>query len=167
VCVCVCVVLTVVVVDYLEVLDRRLSDAAVEVQHVGLGVVVPHGRLVVQLDQVVQRVALPPAQEALLLLKHKPRPHVLPFVVVVFPEEEGGGGGRQTHALRPHGDPFEVHAHAGDDHGHLARPFEAQHVGLLPSGTEESVTMFLTWRLGMYAVGAVFVFVFFTRPSLT
>ena len=63
--------LTVVVMDYLEVFDRSLGDAAVEVQHVRLSVVVPHGRLVVQLDQVVQRVTLPPAQEALLVLWHK------------------------------------------------------------------------------------------------
>lgn len=60
--------LTVVVVNYLEVFDRGLGNAAVEVEHVGLGVVVPHRRLVVQLDEVVQRVTLPPAQEALLLL---------------------------------------------------------------------------------------------------
>lgn len=54
--------------NYLEVFDRGLGNAAVEVEHVGLGVVVPHRRLVVQLDEVVQRVTLPPAQEALLLL---------------------------------------------------------------------------------------------------
>lgn len=65
--------LTVVVVDDLEVFDRGLGDAAVEVEHVGLGVVIPDGRLVVQLDQVVQRVILPPAQEALLLLQHTHR----------------------------------------------------------------------------------------------
>lgn len=62
--------LTVVVVNDLKVFDGSLGDTAVEVQHVGLGVVVPHGRLVVQLDQVVQRAVLPPAQEALLLLCH-------------------------------------------------------------------------------------------------
>lgn len=61
-------VLTVVVADDLKVLHGGLSDAAVEVQHVRLSVVVPHGGLVVQLDQVVQRVRLPPAQETLLLL---------------------------------------------------------------------------------------------------
>lgn len=56
--------------NYLEVFDRGLGNAAVEVEHVGLGVVVPHRRLVVQLDEVVQRVTLPPAQEALLLLSY-------------------------------------------------------------------------------------------------
>lgn len=64
------VVLTVVVVHDLEVLDGGLGDAAVEVEHVGLRVLVPHRRLVVQLDQVVQGVAVPPAQDALLLLAH-------------------------------------------------------------------------------------------------
>ena len=60
--------LTVVVVDDLEVLDGGLGDAAVEVEHVGLRVVVPHGRLVVQLDQVLQTSVLPLAQQALLFL---------------------------------------------------------------------------------------------------
>lgn len=60
--------LTVVVVNYLKVFDRGLSDAAVEVQHIRLGVIVPHRGLIVQLYQVVQRVILPPVQEALLLL---------------------------------------------------------------------------------------------------
>lgn len=46
--------LTVIVVHDLEVLDRRLGDAAVEVEHVGLSVIVPHRCLVVQLDEVVQ-----------------------------------------------------------------------------------------------------------------
>lgn len=63
--------LTVIVVNYLEVFDRGLGNTAVEVEHVGLGVVVPHRRLVVQLDEVVQRVTLPPAQQALLLLSYR------------------------------------------------------------------------------------------------
>lgn len=63
--------LTVVVVHYLEVFDGGLGDAAVEVQHVGLRVLVPHRRLVVQLDQVVQGVIVPPAQDALLLLSRR------------------------------------------------------------------------------------------------
>jgi hypothetical protein len=54
--------------DDLEVLDGGLGDAAVEVEHVGLRVVVPHGRLVVQLDQVLQTSVLPLAQQALLFL---------------------------------------------------------------------------------------------------
>lgn len=45
--------LTIVVMDDLKVLDGGLCDAAVEIEHVGLGVVVPHGGLVVQLDQVL------------------------------------------------------------------------------------------------------------------
>lgn len=62
--------LTVVVVNDLEVFHRGLRDASVEVQHVGLRVVVPHGGLVVQLDEVFHGVILPPAEEALLLLSH-------------------------------------------------------------------------------------------------
>lgn len=61
-------VLTVIVVNDLEVFDRSLGNSTVEVKHIGLGVIVPHRCLIVQLDQVVQRVILPPAQEALLLL---------------------------------------------------------------------------------------------------
>ena len=55
--------------DDLKVLDGGLGDAAVEVEHVGLGVVVPHRGLVVQLDQVVQGVVLPLTQQAVLLLQ--------------------------------------------------------------------------------------------------
>ena len=60
--------LTVIWMDDLEVLDGGLGDAAVEVEHVGLRVVVPDGRLVVQLDQVLQTSVLPLAQQALLFL---------------------------------------------------------------------------------------------------
>lgn len=52
----------------LEVLNRRLGDTAVEVKNVGLCVVVPYRRLVVELNEVVQGVTVPPAQQALLLL---------------------------------------------------------------------------------------------------
>lgn len=51
--------LTVVVVDDLEVLHRRLGDPAVEVQDVGLGVIVPDRGLVVQLNQVLHGFVLP------------------------------------------------------------------------------------------------------------
>lgn len=61
-------VLTVIVVNDLEVFDRSLGNSTVEVKHIRLGVIVPHWCLIVQLNQVVQRVTLPPAQEALLLL---------------------------------------------------------------------------------------------------
>lgn len=42
--------LTIIVVDDLEVLDRGLGDAAMEVENVGLCVVVPYRCLVVQLN---------------------------------------------------------------------------------------------------------------------
>ena len=45
--------------DDLEVLHRRLSDPAMEVQDVGLGVIVPDRGLVVQLDQVLHGFVLP------------------------------------------------------------------------------------------------------------
>lgn len=51
--------LTVVRVDYLEVLDGGLGDAALEVEGVGAAVLVPHGRLVVQLDEALERLVLP------------------------------------------------------------------------------------------------------------
>ena len=63
--------LTVIVMNYLKVFHRRLCYAAVEIQHVGLGVVVPHRGLVVQLNQVLQWMILPPVQETLLLLQNK------------------------------------------------------------------------------------------------
>lgn len=61
--------LTVVVVDDLEILDGGLSDSAVEVEHVGLGVVVPHGRLVVEFDDALRALVLPSCQQRLVLLK--------------------------------------------------------------------------------------------------
>lgn len=61
--------LTVIVVDDLEILDGRLSDSAVEVEHVGLRVVVPHGRLVVELDHALCVLVLPPGQQWLVVLQ--------------------------------------------------------------------------------------------------
>lgn len=55
--------LTVVVVDDLEILDRGLSDSAVEVEHVGLRVVVPHGRLVVKFNHALCVLVLPSGQQ--------------------------------------------------------------------------------------------------------
>lgn len=60
--------LTVVVVHNLEVLNRRLGDTAVEVKNIRLRVVVPHWCLVVELNEVVQGMTVPPAQKALLFL---------------------------------------------------------------------------------------------------
>lgn len=45
--------------DDLEVLHRGLSDAPVEVEYVGLRVVVPDGRLVLQLDDTLCVLVLP------------------------------------------------------------------------------------------------------------
>lgn len=53
---------------YLEVLHGRLRDPAVEVQHIGLCVIVPHWGLIVQLDQVLHGSALPLGEQALVVL---------------------------------------------------------------------------------------------------
>ena len=59
--------------DDLEILDRRLRDSAVEVEHVGLRVVVPHRGLVVQLDHALRALVLPAGQQGLVVLR-KPGP---------------------------------------------------------------------------------------------
>lgn len=55
--------LTVIVVDDLEILDRSLSDPAMEVKHVGLRVVVPHRRLVVKFNHAFCVLVLPSGQQ--------------------------------------------------------------------------------------------------------
>lgn len=53
-CACVCeAVLTVFVVDDLEVLNGGLSDTSVEVKNMRSRLLVPYGCLVVELDHVV------------------------------------------------------------------------------------------------------------------
>ena len=54
--------------DDLEILDGRLRDSPVEVEHVGLGVVVPHRSLVVQLDHALRAFVLPAGQQGLVVL---------------------------------------------------------------------------------------------------
>lgn len=63
-------VLTVFVVDYLEILDGGLGDSAVEVQHMGRGFFVPHRRLVVELDQIFRPSVLVSYQQPVTIL-HK------------------------------------------------------------------------------------------------
>lgn len=60
--------------DDLEILDGGLSDSAVEVEHVGLSVVVPHGRLVVKLDDAFRALVLPSCQQRLVFLKRRRTP---------------------------------------------------------------------------------------------
>lgn len=60
--------LTVVVMNDLKILYWSLSDSAVEVQHVGLCVVVPHRRLVVKFNHTLCALVLPPGQQWLVLL---------------------------------------------------------------------------------------------------
>lgn len=131
--------LTVVVMDYLKVFDWSLGNAAVEVQHVRLSVVVPHGRLVVQLDQVVQRVTLPPAQEALLILWHRNTHQSLNVTCTENSHVKFTSfWEHQTHILRPDWYSFKIHVHARDDYSHLTWPFEAQHVGFLTHSTHST-----------------------------
>lgn len=118
---------------YLEVFDGGLGDAAVEVEHIGLRVLVPHGRLVVQLDQVVQGVTVPAAQDALLLLSRRKQP---PQLHPALSAHGAPGARTPTHVLRPDGDPFEIHVHARDDDSHLTGSVEAQHVGFLPNSRQ-------------------------------
>lgn len=53
----------------LKILDRGLSDSAVEVEHVRLRVVVPHRRLVVQFNHTLCVFILPPGQQGLVFLQ--------------------------------------------------------------------------------------------------
>lgn len=55
--------LTVIVVDDLEILDGGLSDSAMEVEDIGLCVVVPHWRLVVKFNHALCVLVLPPGQQ--------------------------------------------------------------------------------------------------------
>lgn len=56
-------ILTVIGVNNLEVLDRGLCDAALEVEGVGSAVFIPDGGFVVQLDEALQRLVLPAHQQ--------------------------------------------------------------------------------------------------------
>lgn len=60
--------LTVIAMYDLEVLHGGLRDAPVEVEYVGLGVIVPHGRLVLQLNDTLCVLILPACQQCLMLL---------------------------------------------------------------------------------------------------
>lgn len=55
--------LTVIVVNDLEILDRGLCDSAVEVEHIRLCIIIPHGRLVVKLNNAFCVLVLPPGQQ--------------------------------------------------------------------------------------------------------
>ena len=99
-------VVEVVVVHDLEVLHRGLRHAAVEVEHVALGVVVPHGGLVVHLE------------DALLALG-----------LVALEEPVGAGDGLEVVALA-------LGVHAGKDDGHAAGALEAEDVGVVDDGGE-------------------------------
>lgn len=52
----------------LEVFDGGVGDTAVEVEDVGLGLVIPHRRFVVQLDNVVHVLVLPPHEQPVIVL---------------------------------------------------------------------------------------------------
>lgn len=52
--------LTVTLMNNLEILDRRLSDTAMKVEDVALCIFVPHWRLVAELYQLIHILVLPP-----------------------------------------------------------------------------------------------------------
>ena len=60
-------VVDVVVVDDLKVLDAGLRHPTVEVEHVALSVVAPHGRLVLECDDALHVLALEPLDQAVVL----------------------------------------------------------------------------------------------------
>lgn len=94
-----------------------------------------------QLDEIIQGVILPPAEETLLLLSHTHR-HIYYFFTAVFYifTLTVASQKLRTHALWSHWDPLKVHAHAWDDDGHLTWAFKSQNIGFLPYGAAESVT---------------------------
>lgn len=51
--------LTVIAMDYLEVLHRSLCDAPVEIKYIGLCVIIPDWRLVLQLNDALRVLVLP------------------------------------------------------------------------------------------------------------
>lgn len=58
--------------DDLEVLHGGLRDAPVEVQYIGLRVIVPDRGLVLQLDDALRVLVLPAGQQRLMLLGRQP-----------------------------------------------------------------------------------------------
>lgn len=94
-------VLWISLVDDLEVFDARLGDASMEVEHVGLGVVVPHRGLVVQLQDGLHVFGLVPLNQAV-----------------------AGRCGLEVDATT-------VWRHPWHHHSHPARPLEPQHIGVV------------------------------------
>lgn len=54
--------------DDLKVLDRGLCDPSMEVENIGLGVVVPHRGLVVELNHTLCVFVLPSCQQGFMVL---------------------------------------------------------------------------------------------------
>ena len=55
--------------DYLEVLDGGLGDPAVEVEHMGRTIFIPHRRLVLKFNQIFHAPILVPYQQAVKILQ--------------------------------------------------------------------------------------------------
>lgn len=68
--------LTVIVMNDLKVFNRSLRDSAVEVQNVGLSVIIPHRCFVVKLNHTLCVLVLPPGQQWLMLLKWTASKHL-------------------------------------------------------------------------------------------
>lgn len=58
--------------DDLEVLHRGLCDAPMEVEYVGLRVVIPDRGLVLKLDDTLRVLVLPACEQRLMLLGRQP-----------------------------------------------------------------------------------------------
>lgn len=78
-------VVGVTAVHDLEIFDGGMGDPAVEIEDVGLGLVVPHWCLVVELDHVVHVPVLPSHQEAVIIV---PGPDGHPLTVSVHPRDD-------------------------------------------------------------------------------
>lgn len=128
--------ITVVVVDELEILDGGLGDAAVKVEDVRLRLVVPDGRLVVQLQQTVADFAFPPVcarvgQKSLVVTRRSAGARDSFGALLT---DDGVAFGQRTDL-----DALLFYGHGRDDERHLPRSFEAQNVRVLQrNGRQEA-----------------------------
>lgn len=60
--------LTIIIMDNLEVLHRGLCDSTMEIQNIGLGVIIPDWCFVVQLNDTLCIFVLPPCKKRLVFL---------------------------------------------------------------------------------------------------
>lgn len=121
--------LTVIVVDDLEILDRGLSDPAVEVEHVGLRIVVPHRRLVVKFNHAFCVLVLPSGQQWLMLLywrQQKLEDDIMDIRLVTVVRTNLAIKKRAfTYISWANRHSLVVHVHSRNDNAHFSRSFES------------------------------------------